>query len=85
MAPLEDDARRRARRVLGEGIIKYSQHCRERLCERDLTTVDCENALRGGVYQLDGNGFQARTGHLTVCFTFLDDGGILIKTAWRNS
>jgi hypothetical protein len=63
----------------------YSKHCRDRLLERDLTTVDCENALRAGSYQLDGEGgFQASTGRLTVCFKFLEDGRIFIKTAWRK-
>jgi len=85
MAPLADDARKRAREVLEGGVIMYSEHCRNRFLERDLTTVDCENALRAGTYQPDGeDGFQASTGRLTVCFKFLDDGRIFIKTAWRK-
>ena len=44
-----DQARRRIRAILETGIVTYAiPHALERLRQRNISIVDCENVLRGG-------------------------------------
>ena len=48
--PLAPDAAKKLiREILRAGRFIYSRHAKEELLADDLTTVDCENVLRGGV------------------------------------
>ena len=48
--PLAPEAAKRLiREILKSGRFTYSRHAKEELLADDLTTVDCENVLRGGV------------------------------------
>jgi hypothetical protein len=46
-----DAARRRIREILRAGRAIYSRHAKQKLLADDLTTVDCENVLRGGGFR----------------------------------
>ena len=43
-----DAARRLIHEILRNGIFSYSKHAKDEMLADDLTTVDCENVLRGG-------------------------------------
>lgn len=46
------EAKKLLRKILTNGFITYSRpHAIERLEERKLTMVDCENVLRGGIVE----------------------------------
>lgn len=89
--PLSPDlVRFRLRAILLHGTVTYSiPHAIDRLRQRKLTMIDCENVLRGGSVDLGEweNGawrYRVRTNKLTVVVQFLNDDEVLIVTAWRN-
>lgn len=54
----------------------------------DLTTVDCENVLRGGVvrpgeYEHGTWRYRVETSRVTVVVAFRSESEIVIVTAWR--
>ncbi len=77
------------RRILREGCVTYSQpHALQRLEERGLSMVDCENVLRAGVvneaeFENGGWRHQVRTQKIVVVVEFLSKNDVLIVTAWR--
>lgn len=83
------EARKLLRRILSGGIVTYSQpHAVDRLKERELSTLDCENVLRAGVVEEaewnDGGWrHRVRTQKIVVVIEFLSEEEILIVTAWR--
>ncbi|MCM2358030.1 MAG: DUF4258 domain-containing protein [Geobacteraceae bacterium] len=83
------DAKILVRRILDDGIVVYAvPHALERLSQRGISTVDCENVLRGGAVQDPEweNGawrYQVRTGKIAVVIQFLSEEELLIVTAWR--
>lgn len=90
-APLSPDlVRFRLRAILLHGTVTYAiPHAIERLRQRKLTMIDCENVLRGGSVDPGEweNGawrYRVRTNKLTVVAQFLNDDEVLIVTAWRN-
>lgn len=82
-------ARKLLRRILNGGIVTYSQpHAIDRLKERVLSTLDCENVMRAGVVQeaeWDNGGWrhQVRTQKIVVVIEFLSEDEVLVVTAWR--
>ncbi len=57
----------------GNGVIAYTNHADERMQERELSTLDCEHALRAGVIEetdADARGrcFRARTHRMELVF-----------------
>ena len=53
--PLAPDAARQLmREILRAGRFIYSKHAKEELLADRLTTVDCENVIRGGVVSAAG-------------------------------
>ncbi len=83
------EARKLVREILLNGTVTYSQpHALERLEKHDMTMVDCENVLRGGVVD-EGeweNGawrYKIRTTRFEVVVQFLSEEHLLIVTAWR--
>ncbi|MBN1957355.1 MAG: DUF4258 domain-containing protein [Desulfuromonadales bacterium] len=83
------EARKLLRRILNGGIVTYSQpHAIDRLKERELSTLDCENVMRAGVLQeaeWDNGGWrhQVRTQKIVVVVEFLSENEVLVVTAWR--
>lgn len=76
-------------KILETGVVIYSRpHALDRLRERRISTIDCENVLRAGRIQeaeYDNGSWRHHvvTGKLVVVIEFLSDNEILIATAWR--
>jgi hypothetical protein len=77
------------RQVLESGVITYSRpHALERLRERNISTVDCENVLRAGKvqeaeYEHGAWRHHVLTVKLAVVIEFLSEQEVLVVTAWR--
>jgi hypothetical protein len=75
--------------ILRDGRVIYARpHAITRMQERDITTVDCENILRGGVVQepeLEHGAWRylVSTRKMAVVVEFLSEDSLLIVTAWR--
>jgi hypothetical protein len=83
-----DAARKRIRRILKSGCFLYSRHAKEEMLADDLTTVDCENVLRGGVvrpaeYELGSWRHRVETNRIVVVVAFRSERELVIVTAWR--
>lgn len=84
------EAKKLLRQILRSGTVTYSQpHAVQRLKERSLTTLDCENVMRAGV--VDEAEFEdgawrhrVRTNKMVVVIQFLSEEEVLILTAWRS-
>ena len=82
-------ARRLVREILRAGRFTYSRNAREELFADDLTTIDCENVLRGGVV---GSGefergtwrYRVETSRITVVVAFRSERELVVVTAWRS-
>ena len=83
------EARKLLRRILNGGIVTYTQpHAIDRIKERALSTLDCENVMRAGVVEEaewnDGAWrHKVRTQRIVVVVEFLSEEEVLIVTAWR--
>lgn len=91
LEPLPTDAvRRLLREILDTGIITYAiPHALDRLRQRNISIVDCENVLRGGAVDPGEweNGawrYRVRTQKIEVIIQFLAENEVLIVTAWRT-
>ena len=74
--------------ILRTGRFIYSRHAKDELVADDLTTVDCENVLRGGVVrpgELEHGTWRYRveTSRITVVVAFRSQHELVIVTAWR--
>jgi len=83
-----DAARRRIREILRAGCFTYSRHAKKELLADDLTTVDCENGLRGGVVgsgEFERGTWRCRveTSRITVVVAFRLERELIVVTAWR--
>ncbi len=89
LSPIQ--ARQIIRGILDSGIVTYAiPHALDRLRQRKITIVDCENVLRGGVVEPAEweNGawrYPVRTQKITVIVQFVAEDELLIVTAWRNA
>ena len=84
-----DAAKRLIRKILQTGRFTYSGHAKEELVADDLTTVDCENVLRGGVirpgeYERGGWRSRVETNRITVVVAFRSERELVVVTAWRE-
>lgn len=83
------EARKLLRRIINGGIVTYAQpHAIDRIKERALSTLDCENVMRAGVVEEaecnDGAWrHKVRTQRIVVVVEFLSEEEVLIVTAWR--
>jgi len=83
-----DAARNLIRQILQTGRFIYSRHAIEEMTADELTTVDCENVLRGGVvrpgeYEHGGWRYRVETRRITVVVAFRSEREIVVVTAWR--
>ncbi len=79
------DAKILLKKILDFGDVTYSQpHAIQRLRERAISTLDCENVLRAGKVEADGvNRFKVSTNKITVVIEFLSEVEVLVVTVWR--
>ena len=88
--PLRPDAAKRLiLRILQSGRFTYSGHAREELIADDLTTVDCENVLRGcvvrpGEFERGCWRYRVETSRITVVVAFRSERELVVVTAWRK-
>jgi mRNA-degrading endonuclease RelE of RelBE toxin-antitoxin system len=83
-----DAAKKLIRQILQIGRFTYTKHSKDELFADDLTTVDCENVLRGGVvrpgeYEHGTWRYRVETSRVTVVVAFRSENEIVIVTAWR--
>ena len=88
--PLAPEAAKRLiRDILRNGRFIYSKHAKAEMLDDDLTTVDCENVLRGGVVrpgECDRGTWRYRveTSKITVVIAFRSEQELVVVTAWRS-
>jgi hypothetical protein len=88
--PLAPEAARRLLRdILRGGRFTYSKHAKDEMLADDLTTVDCENVIRGGVvrpgeYEHGTWRYRIETSKITVVVAFRSEGELVVVTAWRS-
>jgi hypothetical protein len=88
--PLAPEAAKRLiRYILKGGRFVYSKHAKDEMLDDDLTTVDCENVLRGGVvrpgeYEHGTWRYRVETNKITVVVAFRSEGELVVVTAWRS-
>ena len=88
--PLAPEAAKRLlRNILKAGRFIYSRHAKEEMLDDDLTTVDCENVLRGGAvrpgeYESGTWRYRVETSRITVVVAFRTEQELVVVTAWRS-
>lgn len=88
--PLAPEAAKRLiRDILQSGRFIYSNHAKDEMVDDELTTVDCENVLRGGVvrpgeYENGTWRYRVETSKITVVVAFRSAQELVVVTAWRN-
>jgi len=83
------EARQLARRILEDGFYVFTRHCENRLMERDLSSVDCMNVIRGGhvtAIELVRSAWRYRfeTPRISVVVEFESEDEFAVITAWRK-
>lgn len=84
-----ETAKRLIRDILQKGRFTYSKHAKEEMLNDDLTTVDCENVLRGGVvrpgeYEHGTWRYRVETNKISVVVAFRSEQELVVVTAWRS-
>ena len=88
--PLAPEAAKRLiRDILQNGRFIYSKHAKDEMLDDDLTTIDCENVLRGGVVRPGEREhgtwrYRVETSKITVVIAFRSDQELVVVTAWRG-
>ena len=88
--PLAPEAvKRLIREILKSGRFAYSKHAKDAMLDDDLTTVDCENVLRGGVVRPGEREhgtwrYRVETNKITVVITFRSQRELVVVTTWRS-
>jgi hypothetical protein len=88
--PLATEAvKRLIRDILKGGRFIYSKHAKDEMLADDLTTVDCENVLRGGVvrpgeYEHGTWRYRVETSKIAVVVAFRSVSELVVVTAWRS-
>jgi hypothetical protein len=79
------DAKKLLKKILDSGEVTYTQpHALQRLSERFISMIDCENVLRAGKIEPEGvNRFKVSTNKITVVIEFLSENEVLVVTVWR--
>jgi hypothetical protein len=75
--------------ILKSGRFIYSKHAKDEMLDDDLTTVDCENVLSGGVvrpgeYEHGTWRYRVDTSKITVVVAFRSEQELVVVTAWRG-
>jgi len=84
------EAKALIRRLLSEGRILYSRpHAIDRLRERNISTIDCENVLRAGNVEqarIESGKWRhkVKTNNIELIVQFLPYDQLLIVSAWRT-
>jgi hypothetical protein len=81
-------ARDLVRKILREGVTRFSQHARDEMEKDDLSTMDCTNVLRGGTVEppeLERGSWRYRvlTNRMCVVVAFRSKNELVVITAWR--
>ncbi len=88
------EAKRRALAIFDTGTVEFPPYSMRRLEERDITTQDTENTLKGGVfqfaewnYQYQENRYRFETSRMGVVIAFDSDDETLLTvvTTWRKT
>jgi len=88
--PLAPEAAKRLiRDILKNGRFTYSKHAKDEMLDDGLTTVDCENVLRGGIVRPGEHEhgtwrYRLETNKITVVIAFRSERELVIVTAWRS-
>ena len=88
--PLAPEAAKRLiREILKSGRFIYSKHAKDEMLDDDLTTVDCENVLRGGVVRPGEREhgtwrYRVETNKITVVIALRSERELVVVTAWRS-
>jgi hypothetical protein len=88
--PLAPEAAKQLiRDILKGGRFTYSKHAKDEMLDDDLTTVDCENVLRGGVvrpgeYEHGTWRYRVETSKIAVVIAFRSERELVVVTAWRS-
>lgn len=78
------------RDILENGLVTYAQpHAVDRMRTRQISTLDCENVLyggvvRGGEFENGSWRYQVHTPKMCVVIRFQEENVLQIVTAWRN-
>ncbi len=83
-----DAAKQLIRHILQAGRLTYSRHAKEEMLADRLTTVDCENVLRGGVvrpgeFEQGTRRYRVETSRVAVVVAFRSEQELVVVTAWR--
>jgi hypothetical protein len=82
------EAEQRARRIVRDGRVRFTNHARERMEERSVGEQDVYNVVCGGWcegHDPKGAGFTYRfvTQRLGVAVAFKDEDVLVVVTTWR--
>lgn len=79
------DAKKLLKKIMVSGEVTYSvPHALQRLKERSISMMDCDNVLRAGKIEADGvNRFKISTNKITVVMEFLSEDEVFVVTVWR--
>jgi Domain of unknown function (DUF4258) len=77
------------RRILKGGHVRFSSHAEDEMRKDDMTTVDVENVLRGGVvepaeFERGAWRYRVRTSRMYVVVAFRSAQALTVVTAWRQ-
>ena len=84
------EARQLIRRILRDGTYSFTRHAEQRMSERDLTHVDCVNALRAGFVREEYTTFEhgtwryrAETPAVGAVVAFRTENNLVVVTVMR--
>lgn len=83
-----DEVKKLLRHILQTGRFIYTKHAKDEMIADDLTTVDCENVLRGGLvrpgeYEYGTWRYRVETSRVSVVVAFRSENELVVVTAWR--
>ena len=84
------EAKKLIRKILSTGFVTYAQpHAEDRMRQRNISTVDCVNVLRGGAVaegEMENGSWRYRvyTPRMCVVIRFESESILEVVTAWRE-
>ena len=85
-----DQARTLLRQILSTGgDVSFSSHALDEMQHDDLTSVDAQNVMRGGVVEFSEQErgtwrYRVRTARMTFVVAFRSETSVRVITAWRH-
>ena len=84
-----EEAKRLILQILKSGTVTYCRHAKEEILADNMTTLDCENVLRGGVvlpgeYENGSWRYKVETDRMAVVICFRSKTQLVLVTAWRK-